>query len=50
MHLLDGLPEEWVRERHPSGRVAVVKYSVVSGFLRQGEFYTREQVANALAC
>lgn len=48
MHLLDGLPDEWVQQRYPSGRVAAIKNSVVSGFLRQGRFYTREQAA--LAC
>lgn len=48
MHLLDGLPEAWVKERFVSGRVAVIKDSVVAGFLRQGRFYTREQAAAAL--
>lgn len=48
MHLLDGLPDTWVQERLPSGRVMAVKPSVVAGFLRQGRFYTREQAACAL--
>jgi hypothetical protein len=47
MHLLDGLPDQWVKERLPSGRVAVVKESVIAGFLREGLFYTRDQAANA---
>ena len=46
MHLLDGLPDHWVKERLPSGRVTVVKESVIAGFLREGQFYTREQAAN----
>ena len=48
MHLLDGLPDHWVKERLPSGRVAVVKESVIAGFLREGQFYTRDQAANAI--
>jgi hypothetical protein len=47
MHLLDGLPDQWVKERLPSGRVALVKESVIAGFLREGRFYTRDQAANA---
>ncbi|MDX1655775.1 MAG: hypothetical protein R3310_11255 [Candidatus Competibacteraceae bacterium] len=45
MHLLDGLPEAWITDRLPSGRVLAVKGSVVAGFLRAGRFYTREQAA-----
>lgn len=45
MHLLDGLPDEWVLERDTSGRVMTVKSTVIAGFLRQGRFYTREQAA-----
>jgi hypothetical protein len=48
-HLIDGLPGEVVVARHLSGRVAGIKRSVVSGFLLQGRFYTREEAAAALA-
>jgi len=48
-HLLDGLPGEVVVERHPCGRVAGIKGSVVSGFLRRGRFYTREEAVASLA-
>jgi len=44
-HLLDGLPDEIVLMRHPSGRVAAVKESITSGFVCGGRFYTREQAA-----
>lgn len=44
-HLLDGLPQELIVARHPTGRVAAVKSSVTSGFVREGQFYTREQAA-----
>lgn len=47
IHLLEGLPEEWVVARDASGRVTAVKDSVIAGFLRQGRFYTREQAAQA---
>ena len=44
-HLLDGLPDDVVMVRDVSGRVASVKSSVVSGFLRMGRFFTREEAA-----
>jgi len=47
MHLLDGLPREWVAEYDAAGRVRAIKDSVVSGFVRDGRFYTREQTAAA---
>ena len=49
VHLLDGLPEEVVVARHPCGRVEKVKASVVSGFVREARFYTREEAARCLA-
>ena len=47
LHLLEGLPGEWVEERNASGGVVALKTSVVSGFLKCGYFYTREE---AVAC
>ena len=44
-HVLDGLPRELVLRRRPCGRVAAVKPSLVSGFVRDGCFYTREEAA-----
>src|SRR5262245_25297003 len=50
-HTLDGLPDEIVLERKPGGRVAAVKPSVISGFVRAGRFYTRDEAAAfAAAC
>lgn len=44
-HLLDGLPDALVLARDDYGRVRGVKPSVVSGFLRGGRFYTRDEAA-----
>jgi len=44
-HLLEGLPHELVLSRRACGRVAEVKPSLVSGFVRDGRFYTREEAA-----
>jgi hypothetical protein len=44
IHLFDGVPEEWVVRRDQSGRVTAIKSSVIAGFVREGRFYTREEV------
>ncbi len=44
-HRLDGLPEELISQRDDQGRVIAVKQTLVSGFERDGCFYTREQAA-----
>lgn len=49
IHLLDGLPDEVVLSRNHQGRVAAVKSSLVSGFVRNESFYTREQAASEVA-
>ncbi len=48
-HLFDGLPDAVVLRRHASGGVAAVKRSLVSGFLRDGRFYRREEAAAFVA-
>jgi hypothetical protein len=45
VHLLAGVPEEWVIERDDHGQVVAVVETVVAGFLRGGVFYTREEAA-----
>jgi hypothetical protein len=47
-HLLDGLPSELVLARNERGRVMRVRSSVVSGFVRDERFYTRDEVAAML--
>jgi hypothetical protein len=44
-HVLGGLPCDLVRSRRACGRVAGVKPSLVSDFVRDGRFYTREEAA-----
>ncbi|QIK39267.1 hypothetical protein GWK36_13910 [Caldichromatium japonicum] len=45
IHILDGLPDAWVRARDALGHVIAVDASVISGFVRDGRFYTREEAA-----
>jgi hypothetical protein len=45
MHLLDGLPPALVMARDASGRVTAVYPSVMAGFVRDAQFFTREQAA-----
>jgi hypothetical protein len=47
-HLLDGLPPALILSRDADGRVASVRPGVVSGFSRQGRFYSREQAARVV--
>ncbi len=48
-HLVDGLLDEVVLTRHPSGRLAAVKAFVMSGFVRHGRFCTWEEAAGCVA-
>jgi hypothetical protein len=47
-HVLDGLPDEVVMDRAPSGRVVTAKATLMSGFVRNGFFYTRAAAARAV--
>jgi hypothetical protein len=48
-HLLDGLPDEVVIDRTASGRVVAAKATLISGFVRNGFFYTRSAATRAAA-
>jgi hypothetical protein len=48
-HLLDGLPDDVVMTRSASGQVQAVKPTIVSGFVRAGWFYTREEATEIVA-
>ena len=47
-HLLDGLPDEVIVDRLPNGRVVSAKATLISGFVRDGFFYTRTAAARAV--
>lgn len=49
VHVLDGLPSDWVVSRDADGRVSQVLNTVIAGFVRDGEFYTRQQAAQQVA-
>jgi hypothetical protein len=48
IHILDGLPGDWVQERDANGRVMCARPGVIAGFIRDDRFYTREEAAKAL--
>ena len=47
-HILEGLPEEVVVDRARSGRVVTTKASLLTGYERNGFFYTKPTVARAI--
>jgi hypothetical protein len=49
LHVLDGLPEDWIAERDLDGHVTHTCPGLVSGFIRKGRFYTRDEAARACA-
>jgi len=48
MHILDGLPVDWILQRDSSGRISAIKNSVIAGFIHGDYFYTRTQAAEAI--
>jgi hypothetical protein len=49
VHVLEGLPMEWVLARDGDGCVTSVRATVEAGFVRDGQFYTREAAALTLS-
>lgn len=45
IHLLCALPERWVTQRDANGQVSAVHCRIEAGFVRNGVFFTREQLA-----
>lgn len=45
-HLVEGLPEDWVTQRDAEGRAVKIKNTVISGFVRLGRFFTRQEAAD----
>ncbi len=44
IHLLDGLPLDWVTEWDEQGRILALKDSIVAGFMRGSGFYTLDDL------
>lgn len=44
VHLIEGLPREWATSVAPDGTVMKIKDSIISGFIKDDEFYTRDEV------
>jgi hypothetical protein len=49
VHVLEGLPAEWVLARDGDDCVTRVRATVEAGFVRDGQFYTREAAALSLS-
>ncbi|WP_432695314.1 sigma-54-dependent Fis family transcriptional regulator [Marinobacterium sp. YM272] len=47
MHLLEGLPDEFIQSRDENGRPCAARAGIVAGFSRNDQFYTRDQAASA---
>jgi len=45
-HTLEGLPDEVIAVRYTNGTVAKAKITLISGFLKGGTFYTRQEAAD----
>lgn len=45
-HLIDWLPREWARTITDSGRVSSLRPEIITGFVRDGVFYTREELSS----
>jgi hypothetical protein len=47
VHLLEGLPEDVVTTRHEDGEIDGVKDSIISGFIKDGKFFTRDEAVKS---
>ncbi|VAW53828.1 hypothetical protein MNBD_GAMMA07-1783 [hydrothermal vent metagenome] len=46
MHLFDGLPESWIKEKDAQGAAITLKSEIIVGFLRNATFYTLSEIMN----
>ena len=46
MHLFDGLPENWIKEKDAQGAALTLKSEIIAGFLRNAQFYTLSEIVN----
>ena len=49
IHLFDGLPKELIVGRNAVNKPVKIKQTVVSGFVLEGRFYTREQAMDIVS-
>tara|TARA_R110002072_G_scaffold1369_2_gene11208 strand:- start:17193 stop:17501 length:309 start_codon:yes stop_codon:yes gene_type:complete len=47
MHVIAGLPRDWATAFDEDGDVASLTSTIIAGFVRQEEFFTREQACAA---
>lgn len=45
-HVIDWLPREWAKSVTDKGRVSSLRPEIISGYIRDGIFYTREEIAD----
>lgn len=45
VHILEGLPEKVIAKRDDEDNICEVKASIIPGFVKNEQFYTREQAA-----
>lgn len=48
MHLFDGLPECWIKEKDELGVPLTLKSEIIAGFMRNAEFYTLSEIVNTI--
>lgn len=49
IHVLDGLPPSWIMARDLAGHVTQTVPGIISGFIRNERFYTRDEAIKATA-
>lgn len=48
IHVLDGIPGDWVSEWGVDGRPVALKTGIIAGYMRSGAFFTLDDVLNRL--
>lgn len=47
MHLIAGLPREWATEFAEDGSIRALRENITAGFVRDEQFFTRDQACEA---
>ena len=48
VHLFDGLPDHWIKEKDKQGKALTLKSEVIAGFMRTTHFYTLSEIMNSI--